>query len=910
MKLIVRILLISILFFNSILLFSQNSKRIKRLHSESTIFFNNEDYLHALPLLLELDTIEPDNFETKYYIGVCYLNSPTKNKSIPYLDFAIKKNESSIPADVFKDMGEIYLKQNKLQEASSYFAKYQKSASSFDQSLSNIYTLLESTKNAKKLFKDSLDVKIEKLDNKINSELKSESYPIISADDSHLYYVSSVKYYNSSADSLSVIMHSVKEAGQWKIPNEIEFEDKDTHYELAGISSDGLIIYLKQNNNLFSGHISGNKCIDIKELKGLNSEYWEYHVSSTPDGNEMYFSSNNLGGFGGKDLYKIIKNDNGSWSAPINLGNKINTNFDEDFPFIHPDKKTLYFVSKGHNSMGGFDIFKSIYIGKNNWSKPKNIGYPINTTSDDLSFSIIANGNSAYVSRPQIDNTYLNNVFKVVFNNNVPLTLVKGTILAGSPLKPIGAKLKVIDKELNSVVKYIYNPNPNTGKFLFIFPPGKNYDLIIEAEGFLPQLVNIYVPNQTYFYELYQEINLKSIKSLGKVVGEQITVKNTFYDIKLMSDSLRNMNDTVTKNYNILLQIIEDIINSTDSLKTNEISFLSNNLYNVSENNPKVVKKDYSHLLGLINKAIETTDSNTLSLLDRNTIYIDKTSQAYFYAENKINKLVPYVVNSDTIYTVQPINTQKEKDYDNIVSIINIEKDTIPEKKATNDINLSILTDNSKKIILSYSLPFVNNSSLIAEKYDYDLLEISQLIINNDGLYLDINAYSETGNQLLNQSSVLSARVSEIINKLLTHNLPYYRFNSVELINKSKINKIDLIVYEVVDTTKKNIVVPIMHNDNKHGINNEFVFKIQLKALIKKETPDSKLFQGINVERIYHNGLYKFISGDFNDIAEAKQFLEEVKNKGFTDAFIVVYKNGERLEQHEAIKYLKKLEKN
>lgn len=907
---IIRILLLIGLFFNNILLFSQSNKYIKKLHAESTIFFNNEDFQHALPILLELDSLEPENFETKYYIGVCYLNSPTKDKALSYLDFAIKKNESSIPADVFKDMGEIYLKKNKFSEASSYFSKYQKIASHYDQSLSNIYSLLENTKNAKKLFKDSLDVKIEKLDNSINSVLRSETYPIISADDSHLFYVSTIKYKNSISDSLIVIMYSAKEAGLWKTPHEIEFEDKEIHYDLAGISSDGQIIYLKQNNNLYSGKLSGYKCINIKELKGLNSEYWEYFISSTPDGNEMYFSSNNLGGFGGKDLYKVIKNEDESWSEPMNLGNKINTVLDEDFPFIHPDKKTLYFVSKGHNTMGGFDIYKSISLGKNIWSKPKNIGYPINTTSDDFSFSIIANGNSAYISRPQADNNYLSDIYKVAFNNNVPLTLVKGTILSGTPLKPIAAKLKVIDKELNTVVKYVYNPNPKTGKFLLIFPPGKNYDLIIEAEGFLPQLVNIYIPNQTYFYELYQEINLKSIKTLGKVVGEQITVKNTFYDVNAFTDSIRNLNDTVTKSYSVLLQIIEDIINSTDSLQSNEISFLSNNLYNVSENSKKTVSKDYSHLLNLINKAIATTDSTTLSVLDKNTVYTDKTSQSFFYAENKINKLVPYVINSDTIYTVQPINTQKDKDVESISSILNEIKDSIPENKIFNEIDLNALSDDSKKIVFSYSLPFNNNSIEINEKYDYDLLEISQLVSNNKGLYLDIINYSENGNQLQNQGSIVAKRSNEVMSKVLSNGLPYNSLNSKELINVSKVNKIELIVYEVIDSAKKAFVAKESQLPVKNESINEYIFKVQLKALMKKEPADSKLFKGIEVERVYNNGLYKFLSGNFKDISKAKEFLLEVKNKGFEDAFIVVLKNGNRLEQSEAAKYLKELEKN
>ena len=910
---IFKILFFITFFSSSCFLYSQNQKYIKKLHTESLQFFNNEDYQKALPILIELDSLEAGNFETKYYLGVCYLNSSSKDKAIKYLEYAIKNNESSIPADVFKDMGEIYLQKNQFTNALNYFVKYQRITPQFDQSQSNISTLLENTKNAKKLFKDSVDVKIEKLDKKINNDIKSEYLPIISADDSHLFYVSSIKFKNSASDSLKFIMHSIKENGNWKTPQVLEFEVADNQYELAGISSDAQIIYLKFNNNLYLGNLSGNKCINIKELKGINSEYWEYFMSSTPEGNEMYFSSNNLGGLSGRDLYKIVKKEDGTWSTPKNLGNKINTALDEDFPFIHPDKKTLYFVSKGHNSMGGFDIFKSISLGKNIWSKPKNVGYPINTTNDDLSFSITANGNTAYVSRTQENNSYLNDIYKVIFNNNVPLTLVKGTILAGTPLKPIFAKLRVIDKELNSVVKYVYNPNPNNGKFLLIFPPGKNYDLIIEAEGFLPQLVNIYVPNQTYFYELYQEINLKSITSLGKIVGEQVTVKNTFYDINSISDSISNTIDTITKNYNVLLQIIEDIINSTDSLQKNEISFLSDNLYSVSEKNNKSANKDYSNLLNLINKAISTTDSTTLNVLEKNTIYIDKTSQSYFYAENKMNKLVPYVINFDTIFTVQPVNTQIDKESEHIIpnlSVTNIKSDSIHVNKITNDIDLNILSSENKKIILSYTIPYEQNAISFSEKYSYDLVEITQLILNNEGLYLDINGFTETGDQLNVHGSILASRVNAVIGKLLAENISYNKLKSSEFVNSKKINKIDLIVYEIIDYENKNKNLLEKTVQNKSQNLSEFIFRIQLKALIKKEESDSKLFNGIKVERIYHNGLYKYISGEFSDLQIAKEYLKEVKKQGFEDAFIVVFKNGSRLEQSEAIKLMKELELN
>jgi len=436
---------------------------------------------------------------------------------------------------------------------------------------------------------DSLSVQIANIGNPINT-FYSEYSPFITADGKTLYF-NKITYTNKNylnegirEDSIQSIMVSAYINKNWTEPEKIEIENKFNNptITLEGITPDGqlLFINIKEENssNLYSCIINGKTCNQLIKLDHINSDYWEGRISQTPDGSELYFASNRPGGYGGKDIYKLIKKSNGEWADDaINLGPSINTFYDENSPFIHPDKKTLFFSSEGHMAIGGFDIFKSVYEN-NMWSFSENIGYPINTTKDELFFVLSADGKSGYFSS-SVNNKYENHdIYQVTLKNSIPLTLVKGTILAGNPPIPSSASIKVIDKETNQRVNYIYNPNPNTGKYLMIFPPGKNYDMVVDAPGYLPHLINIYIPDQTYFYELYQEIILKQVDNLGKNLGEKIVVNNTFYDIYKSYDAdsdagntnsiteTQNTIDSVKKDYNQLLQLIEDIINTTDSV--------------------------------------------------------------------------------------------------------------------------------------------------------------------------------------------------------------------------------------------------------------------------------------------------------------------------------------------------------
>src|SRR5690606_27372564 len=176
--------------------------------------------------------------------------------------------------------------------------------------------------------------------------------------------------------------------------------------------------------------------------------------------------------------------------------------------------------------------FKTMLVhGK--WTRPENMRYPVNTTANDNYFTLIADGTRGYISSHRKWGQGGQDIYFIYLpeeSQNIPLTMLKGRILNAETCKPLPTTIYVIDNETNKRLDFVYSPDPETGNYLVILPPAKNYDIIVESEGFLPYTLNIHIPNQSYFYELFQQISLKTIKQFDVVVGQEVSVKNAFYD--------------------------------------------------------------------------------------------------------------------------------------------------------------------------------------------------------------------------------------------------------------------------------------------------------------------------------------------------------------------------------------------
>ena len=492
--------------------------------------------------------------------------------------------------------------------------------------------------NAKRYDKGTVEIVVQNIGAPINTKF-TEYAPVISADESVLIYTSvkpltagKTQTFGKSGEYEDIILTKKDpNYGGWQAPSSINLtvpmvNNMRSNVGSVGLSPDGqkLLVYvggLPNTGDIYQSKLQGDKWGALEKMGGeVNSANQENSASLTPDEKTIYFASNRPGGYGGLDIYKVDKTASG-WGKPVNLGPTINSKYDEDAPFIHPDGKTLYFSSNGLNSIGGMDVFKVVFeAGKP--SAPVNMGAPINTVYNDGYFVLSADAKKGYFSSDRPGGLGGADIYFLGIPEEqgvVPLTMMKGKVLAGSPPKPLPTKIKIIDKETKEIVKDVYQPNAKTGDYLVIFPPGKNYDIVIEAQGYKPSLINIYVPNQNYFYELYQEIVLTGVTKDGKMVGQSVAVKNVFEDVE-------KNNKDAQKNNAEVFSLMNGILSAEDSAALKD-------LLTVAYNDQMSVEKATSK---------------------------EKAVTAEYYFSDPSGKLVPFVVGSDTLYTLSGLNTKEQ----------------------------------------------------------------------------------------------------------------------------------------------------------------------------------------------------------------------------------------------------------
>lgn len=514
----------------------------KKALSEAERFYGIKAYGQALPLFLEAIQAGEKDPMVHYKTGVCYQKTFDTNeqiKAIPFWEYAVK-NGASIPNVIHYELGEIYLKDENLQEALHSFTKYKEITKADKAAQVKADLGLDMVHNALGLMSVPRNIKVHNFGSIINTKY-TEYNPVVSADESVMAYTAlrpNTGKTRSGDKFIEEVYIAYNNAGTWTEPKVVPIAS-EYNVGTAGISPDGqkMLIFMgavTDPGSLFMINKSGESWSKPSLINPtINSlKYLESTASITPDGKTIYFASDRIGGQGGMDIWKTQMQANGSWSSPVNLGPEINSKANEDAPFIHPDQKTLFFTSDGHHTMGGRDVFVSRLQGTK-WTKPENMGYPVNTTANDNYFTLIADGTRAYFSSDRKGGMGAQDIYYLDMpeeSSNIPLTMIKGKILNAETGKPMPTKIYLIDNQTNKKLDFVYNPDPETGNYLVILPPAKNYDMVIESEGFLPYTLNINVPNQDYFYELYQLINLKTIKQFDVIVGQEVQVKNAFYD--------------------------------------------------------------------------------------------------------------------------------------------------------------------------------------------------------------------------------------------------------------------------------------------------------------------------------------------------------------------------------------------
>ena len=524
-------------------------------------------YVQALPHFLAAQELNPNNAALNVKIGDCYLHSATKTAALPYLQKAVK-------LDATADARTHYLLARALHLSAKWreaMAEYQLAPPlpAADRRSEPPYTAaevqrhLQECRTGQQLMAHPVRVFIDNAGPELNSP-GSDYGPVVSADEATILITSrrmgsTGGKKDPANDSYFEDIYQASWRGKTWSPAENLGPpvNTDDHNATVGLSPDGqrMLVYVGSNGgDLLETTLGGRTWEKPRRLGSrINTSAHESSASYSPDGRTLYFVSDRPGGMGSSDIYKV--NLEGS-APPENLGPVINTVGGEEGAFMAPDGKTLYFSSEGHNSMGGYDIFKSVFEnGK--WNTPENLGWPINTPDDDVFFVTSASGRHGYYSSERPGGLGAKDIYRIIFLGpekppvlseenqllasrlapikqtvlapavavaTAQVTILKGTVTDDATKQPLDAAIDLVDNASGQTIA-TFRSNAVSGRYLVSLPSGTNYGIVVRQEGYLFHSENFDLPAGAAFAEVTKDIPLKRLE-----VGTVIVLRNIFFD--------------------------------------------------------------------------------------------------------------------------------------------------------------------------------------------------------------------------------------------------------------------------------------------------------------------------------------------------------------------------------------------
>lgn len=320
-----------------------------------------------------------------------------------------------------------------------------------------------------------------------------------------------------------------------------EINNGKSHEAPISLSPDGNTLFIYKENSVWKSEKDGKGQWSIPKRMNQNINIGTFNPSVfiTPDGKEMFIVSVGAeGGLGGRDIYHTTLLDDGTWAEPKNLGPTVNSSADEDAPFMSQDGKTLYFASNGHNTIGGYDIFKSERDENGNWSAPMNVGSPINSAGDDIYYVENELGTVAYYASQRPGSFGYLDLYSATFDCiNIPTTNIKGYAIYANNHQPVNGIIKITNKTTGEEMG-TYNIDPNKGTYNMVLPPDETYSLeLVVAQSqynqVRPHQEEFYIPKQCEAYNLFQQISINYLQdSIGDTYAQKAHFRNAMFDIE------------------------------------------------------------------------------------------------------------------------------------------------------------------------------------------------------------------------------------------------------------------------------------------------------------------------------------------------------------------------------------------
>ena len=526
------------------------------------------------------------------------------------------------------ELGKLYQSTEKLDSATYFYRLFLKENGSKDRNSVNAMRALENIEFTKDAMRHPVNIEPKPLSSKINTNLEEYS-PAFSIDENTIYFTKRDPAYQNED-----IFYSELKDGVWQSSKTIGPPINTVENEGAfSVSSDGNYIFFtscsrsggKGQCDIWLTMNKNGIWTDPANLQApINSRYWESQPSISSNGRKLYFTSDRPGGFGGTDIWVSTFGDEG-WENPVNLGPEINTSQDEQFPFIHPDGVTLYFSSEGHPGMGKSDLYVSHLKPDESWKKPKNLGYPINTSGEDWNLIVGRDGVTAYYSSNSLEG---GSGGMDIFTFQLPadkqaqrVNYAKGLVRDAKTKLPLGASVTLTP--LNGSTPTITFAPKETGTFVVALIANTQYALTIDKPGYLFHSEHFDMPNVETDkpFELY--IDLQKIE-----IGKSIVLKNIFFETdkyelkKTSANELRKLVEFLNNNPTRKIEIgghTDNVGSSTHNkrLSTNRAETVYKFLIEKGINSDRLSFKGYGD-----SKPISTNETEEGRALNRRTEFI------------------------------------------------------------------------------------------------------------------------------------------------------------------------------------------------------------------------------------------------------------------------------------------------
>ncbi len=527
------------------------SKQEKEILQKAESYYFDDDMQNipkALELFQELATNNPQDPYYQLMEGICYTFFKTK-KDLALTTLLEVKEKNPTFNEVNFYLARAYAVNKDFDKAIEMYSSYMSHEDIGEEQKAKARQNIIYCQNAKKFTADSLSVDIVNIGAPINTE-NSEYVPVITSDETVLIYTyRGVRSKGGLMDKTGKpdprgeyyedIMVSYKVGNKWLEPESIGDNINTIGHDASiALSVDGQELFIYKSNktdngDIYTSTLNGDSWTKPEKLRGgVNTQAWEGSASLTSDGKKLYFSSNREGGFGGRDIYVAELQSDGSWGNVQNLGPTINTKYDDDAPFIHPDRRTMYYSSKGHNSMGGYDIFYT-YLNEDGWDEPMNIGYPVNTIDDDRYYVLSADAKTGYYSTAGRSENGMHDIYTVSpgnFGKRPILALIVGVVNAEG--KPTEANITVTNDKTGDVAGK-FKSNSSSGKYMLALTPGNKYKIAIEVEGYDPKIDYLDVQSLETYVQVEHDFNVGSKQVVEDVAASKENILQEKIDIQI-----------------------------------------------------------------------------------------------------------------------------------------------------------------------------------------------------------------------------------------------------------------------------------------------------------------------------------------------------------------------------------------